>query len=317
MKSNKKTFVLFEAGLAILAVAVGVVMLWGKNDRELDRIAVIVQASDDSQWTAFRYGLKMAAIDEGLELYVVNTSSIVSMKEEKELIEHEIANGADAVVVKPVFEEETEAMLKKIESRIPVMLVESSASADRETSLLPVVQADNYAMGAAAATELLKDYEGSLEGKTLAIVSQDSISEAFLDRKKGLLDTLNDTGVTILQTEPQMLEEGNVKAEIIVALDNAGLITAGKCSAANDLHGALVYGIGKSTEAVYYLDIGAVECLIIPDEFAMGYQSIVEISKCLNNPFYQMQSSIVPHMVMRRDDLFLEENQEILFMMSQ
>lgn len=317
MKSSKKAFVLFEAVLAILAIGVGFVMLWGKNDRTPDRIAVIVQASDDSQWAAFKYGLKMAAMDEGLELYVVNTASMFSMKEEKELIEQEIANGADAVIIKPVFEEGTEAMLKKIESKVPIVLVESSASVDREASLLPVVQADNYAMGAAAATELLGDYEGSLEGKTLAVVSQDNTSEAFVDRQKGLLDTLNDTGVTIMQAEPKMLEEGNVKAEIIVALDNAGLLIAGRCSASNDLHGALVYGIGKSTEAVYYLDIGAVECLVIPDEFAIGYQSIVEISKCFDNPFYQMQSSTVPYTVMRRDDLFLRENQEILFMISQ
>ena len=317
MKNSKKAFILFEAGLAILAAAVGIIMLWGRNDRKLDRIAVIVQASDDSQWAAFQYGLKKAAIDEELELYIVKTSSVVSMKEEKELIEREIANSADAVVIQPVFEEETESVLKKIESKIPVVLVESSASADRESSLLPVIQADNYAMGAAAAAELIGDYEGSLEGKTLAVVSQDSTSQAFLDRQKGLLDTLTDTGVIILQTEPQMLEEGSVRAEIIVALDNAGLIAAGKCSASNELHGALVYGIAKSTEAVYYLDIGAVECLIIPDEFAMGYQSIMEISKCLDNPFYQMQSSMIPYTVMRRDDLFLEENQEILFMTSQ
>ena len=36
----------------------------------------------------------------------------------------------------------------------------------------------------------------------------------------------------------------------------------GEYAAANNLHGALVYGIGNSTEAVYYLDTGIVGCLV-------------------------------------------------------
>lgn len=105
--------------------------------------------------------------------------------------------------------------------------------------------------------------------------------------------------------------------DFVVALDNGSLTTAGEYSAANNLHGALVYGIGNSTEAVYYLDTGAVECLVVPDEFSMGYQSLTETAKRLQNFFYMMEDNTVSHTVIRREELFSEKNQEILFTMSQ
>ncbi|MFR2836002.1 MAG: hypothetical protein ACLTCI_04085 [[Clostridium] nexile] len=36
--------------------------------------------------------------------------------------------------------------------------------------------------------------------------------------------------------------------------------------------GELLYGIGQSTEAIYYLDKGIAECVVVPDEFNVGYQ---------------------------------------------
>lgn len=67
----------------------------------------------------------------------------------------------------------------------------------------------------------------------------------------------------------------------------------------------------------YYLDTGAVECLIVPDSFNVGYQSLTESVKCLRNLLYRMQDTTVSHTVIRREDLFTKENQDILFTMSQ
>ena len=88
-------------------------------------------------------------------------------------------------------------------------------------------------------------------------------------------------------------------------------------AAANDLHGALVYGIGNSTEAVYYLDTGIAGCLVVPDEFNVGYQSLTEAAEILTHYFYKMHDRTVSYTVLRRDTLFSKENQEIIFTMSQ
>ena len=77
-----------------------------------------------------------------------------------------------------------------------------------------------------------------------------------------------------------------------------------------------VYGIGNSTEAVYYLDARWAECLIVPDEFTAGYQCVAETVNALRKTFYQMKNQEVPYTVLTRDNLFSKENQDLLFTLS-
>ena len=87
MKNGRKMFILIEAVLAVMVLVVAIAMLWERRGRDMEKISVIVRNSDDSQWSAFKYGLRMAAEDQGVEMFVVSTGSEMTMEEEKELIE--------------------------------------------------------------------------------------------------------------------------------------------------------------------------------------------------------------------------------------
>jgi len=312
---------LIEMVLGIAAAAVGVMMLWGQTSKSKDKVSVIIENSDDSQWTAFKYGLKMAAMDEELELSIVNTASELTVEEEEQLIVNEIQNGAAAMIVHAVDGSDAEEMLRGLEAKVPIVLVESAASQERSESELPVIQPDNYAMGEAIGQALLQDYGGSLKGKTIGIISADYASEAVLNRQKGLLDAIRDRGGTISWSALGMIKETVVKekpkVDFIIALDNNSVIAAGQAAAANNIHGALLYGIGRSTEAVYYVDKGIAECLVVPDEFSVGYESLREVGKRLDQYFYKIQDKTVSYTVMRQETLFTDMNQEILFTMNQ
>lgn len=323
MKNDKKVFILIETALAVMILVMALFVLQEKSEKNLDKISVIVQNSDDNQWSAFTYGLKMAAEDYKVDMFIVNTGAEVTSEEEKSLIENEISNGADAVIVQPVPGADTEKMLKKINDRIPVMLVESTASMERDATVIPVTEPDHYAMGAVLAEELLKDYNGNLEGKTLGIFSGTGHSEASANRERGFTDRIKDAGAEISWYLSGTFAENGANTletmpgvDLVAALDDNSLTMAGAAAAANNLHGAILYGIGNSTEAVYYLDSGFAECLVVPDEFNVGYRSLAELAKSLGH-FRKAQNQTVSHTVLRRGDLFLEENQEILFTMSQ
>ena len=73
MKSSSKMFILIEAVLAAAAAVLAALMLLGKTGENFDKISVIVQNSDDNQWAAFKYGLKMAAEDHEVEVFVAGT----------------------------------------------------------------------------------------------------------------------------------------------------------------------------------------------------------------------------------------------------
>ena len=118
-------------------------------------------------------------------------------------------------------------------------------------------------------------------------------------------------------SEEQRALEELPGVDLVVALDDMSLASAGQCAAANHLHGAVVYGIGNSTEAAYYLDTGNVECLVVPDEFNVGYQSLTEMAAGLQHHFREVRSRTADFTVIRREELFSEENQELLFTMSQ
>ena len=121
MKNSKKMFIMAEALLTVMVIAVAFIMVREKNGKELDRISVIIQDSEDNQWAAFQYGLKMAEQDLEVRMSVVSTGGALTVEEEKSLIEREIDHGAAAVIVQPV--PGAEEMLRKMANRIPGCLL--------------------------------------------------------------------------------------------------------------------------------------------------------------------------------------------------
>ncbi len=316
MTNSKKWFIVTEASMAVLVLVLALLLFLEKKWNEPRLVSVIVQNSDDSQWSAFRYGLKMAAQDQGMELFVVSTGDGMDLEEEMEVAQREIDRGADAVILQPAAGNEPQALLKKLEQRVPVVLVESAAIKERDASVLPVVEPDHYAMGKALAEELLKDYNGKIDGKSFGIVTENAGSEAGMKRQKGVLDILRNAGAHISWFAQNSLES-QPKVDVVLALDDGSLTAAAEYAAANNLHRALVYGIGHSTEAVYYLDTGIVKCMVVPDAFYMGYQSMTQAAEYLHSYFYYGQDQTVSHTVIRRKELFSKKNQELLFTMSQ
>ena len=160
-------------------------------------------------------------------MFVVSTGGALTVEEEKSAIEWEIDNGRDAVIVQPVPSPDAEEMLKKIENKVPVMLVGYTASGNKDASRLPATGPDNYAMGAALAEELLKDYNGNIKGKTLGILTETTDSPAAVSREKGFTDTLKNTGVEISWSVSGVFDgneedsPGNqAKVDFVIALDD-------------------------------------------------------------------------------------------------
>lgn len=324
MKKARNKFILMEAILALLVIIFTVIMLREKEKENLEKVSVIIQNADDSRWAAFKYGLKMAAQDQQVELSVVNMGTGLTAEEQKNMISREIENGAKAIILQPVPGDDTEIILKRIGIKYPVMLVEEKTTVQNKKSALPVTEPDHVAMGETLAKELLHDYDGKLEGKRVGIVVESKNSESAKSRENGFREALKGTGVNIVWSIANDEQEDGVKnlqnqskVDIVAALDDDSLVLAGESAYYGNLHGALVYGIASSTEAVYYLDAGSAQCLVVPNEFNVGYKSMTETAKKLNHYFYKMNSETVSYTVLRQENLFSEENQKILFTMSQ
>ena len=321
MMNNKKGFVLTEVILMIMVIGLALMMISGQNKKALDKVSVILENAGDSQWSALKYGLKMAAEEEGIELAVVDVEEGLDAEAQKKVFEREIEDGADALIVQPVLDKNDQEVLKKIEKRVPVMLVGYEAEKGETRYDLPVIKEDNYEMGQALAEEMLKDFEGNIEEKKIGLLLASTDSNMLSSRECGFKDALEDKNANILELSLDSLldreENTESKVDIVIALDDSNLTAIGEYLASSQPHGELLYGIGQSTEAIYYLDKGIAECVVVPDEFNVGYQSPSEVARKLDHYFENMKKQTVSYSVIRKETLFSKENQELLLTMSQ
>ena len=143
-------------------------------------------------------GQKVAAADKKTEVFVVSTAGSLSVQEEENLIEREIANGASGIIVEPANGEKTEKMLKEVEKKVPVVLVESLASSDGTETKMPVTGADNYAMGKSVGRGIIKRLRRKYKREKDRLVSGEENAEAISERAEGVRAVLEEKQADIL-----------------------------------------------------------------------------------------------------------------------
>lgn len=74
-------------------------------------------------------------------------------------------------------------------------------------------------------------------------------------------------------------EKWNLGADIVIALENSETERAVDYMQENQIsvNNCVLYGVGNSEKAVYELDKGRIQALLVPNEFHMGYQSVKEL----------------------------------------
>ena len=328
MSRNKRTFIITELLLGVLLVIVIGFITYNKLNQKPERIAVVMADVDESHSAAFKYGMKMAASEYGVDVVMISRENMNNMSEEIDVIKQEINKNADAVIFKPTAEKEADEKslntLVRINKKIPIMVVGDQAGSESFKSLNKV-EFDQYSMGADLAQKLLADNNGTLSGKKIGIYCENTESDACKKRINGIKNTLAESGCDVMwivsgisDTGERINLQSQRKVDIVLAIDDASVAYAAKEASDNNLQGALVYGIGNSTEAIYYLDSGWTEALITPDEFAAGYKSVVELVDILRgekNP--SISGKTISYQLLTRNNLFDEENKKLLYAISQ
>ena len=323
MMNEKRGFVVTELVLAGVILILALNMILGKHEKELEKVVVVLQDAEDNQWAALKYGLKMAAEEYEVEFSVVDLEEGASAESQKSIIEGEVENGADALIIQPISVGDTKKMLKSIERKVPVMLIEEEVCGKSGSSLFPVAKADDQQMGKELAEEVMHDFEGNIGAKRIGILINEMDSAAIKKRAEGAKMVLERSGATIEEISiddflwGEYTEDKGNGMDIIVALNDRNLTALGEYFADNQPQREMLYGVGHSTEAVYYLDKGIVEAVVVPDEFNVGFQSLSEVAKKLKSHFGKMKKRKISYTVIRKETLFTKENQEIILTMSQ
>lgn len=312
MRKNRLSVILFSAVIlsVIIYSAYGMVNQ-GKEDDYIS-VSVIVNDSSNARWDVFREGLEQGAEDNQVHLNLVSTGSFQNAQEERVIVRRELEGDADGVIVDP-YSSEADSVLPG-ESAYPVVLVESGIETD---TLFTSVMTDHMKLGERLADAVIKAGETKV-----GILSGNQSQLGMRQRLKGVKERLAEAGVEIswvlsareLNKKIHNTEYFvNNKVNAVISLENNETEKAVDLLSDNGGIFWRIYGEGRSEKAVYYLDKGLIQELEVPNEYYMGYQSMVLAAQNIRYHTEKTEQVEVEFFSVTKENLYDEETSRILF----
>lgn len=283
----------------------------GKEDDYI-AVSVIVNDSSNARWDAFRAGLEQGAEDCHVHLNLVSTGTFRDVREEYAIVNRELEGEADGVIVAP-YSSEADTILP-LEPAKPVVLVETGLKTDK---LFSSVMTDHAKFGKSLA-------EAAVKGKAscVGILSGNQRQQGMKQRLSSVKSYLEESGIEIKWVLSE--KELNKKIETpeyftdhpvdsVISLENDETEKAVDIISANTNVSWNLYGEGRSEKLMYYLDKGVIQELAVPNEYYMGYQSMVLVSQKIRYYTDETEQSEVEFYMISKENLYDEETSRILF----
>lgn len=167
MSKNKRNFIITELLLGVLLVIGIGFIAYNKLNEKPERIAVVMADVDESHSAAFKYGMKMAASEYGVDVVMISKENLNNMSDEIDVIKQEINKKLMRSFSSRQKKNDRRKSLNtliRINKKTPIMVVGDQAGSESFKSL-NTVEFDQYSMGAKLAQKLLADNNGTLSGK--------------------------------------------------------------------------------------------------------------------------------------------------------
>ena len=229
----------------------------------------------------------------------------------------------DAFILCPAPGTDTKEMLDWLgEQKKPfVLLTEDVYTGEQpEASGYATVKPDNYQIGYTLGTQLITQDEDGLKGKRIGVIAGRSKTEASVNRIQGLKDALEKQDCEIAweyneesDTDICAVVDAQESVDYMVVMDTQALDTLGEHAENGVYKDAKIFGVGTSMKSIALLDAGQVQCLVIPDGYGIGYESVEEIEKELTRTFYTLKSHEKEVKVIYKEDLFSDEIERFLY----
>lgn len=316
MNKNRIYMTILVAVLLAIIIYVSNGMLNAGKEEEYYTVSVILDNSSSDRWNAFKEGLEQGAEEHHIHLNVVSTGKMSGMNEEYTLIGRELENGADGLIVE-LWGEDEEGIFAGTTVSKPVVLVENNV---QSANLYTTVAPDYFKLGMAIGKAVLDgEADRNLRVGVLAGKKEKNSLQQCL---KGLEKALESTEVSVdwvLRGE-EVLGNYEMKGylethpvDVLVTLDNEETEWAVDFLLENEELPIHLYGEGRSEKAVYYLDKGLIETLVVPNEFYMGYRSVELLARMIGYHVADTEQDEVEYLVVTRDNLYEKDVEKVLF----
>lgn len=275
-------------------------------------VSVIVSNSGSDRWNAFKEGLDQGADEAGLYLNVVSASAFSRAEEEYGIIERELKNGADGIIVALCDTADSGGRLSELVPEDRIVLIGSDLDLEGGHAL---VRPDAQAIGESIARMILDEKE--TEEKTLGVLTGNQQTLAGRQKLEAFRKKIEEAGREIrfcAETGTEFLEEMKHAPDILAALDSDAMEAAlDVLMDGGQAADCILYGEGRSERAVYYLDRGRIRGMVVPDEYAMGYESAQLIQKQLEHAGSSTTQIETGFISVTKEKMYDKEAEKILF----
>ena len=280
-------------------------LLNGGKEEPHYSVSVVIGNSGSDQWNAFKEGLNQGAKESGIYLDIVSSSAFSGLAEEYTILERELENGADGVIAALCDTSDPGGRLEEIAGKNQIVLIASDLDLENGYAL---VQPDPHKIGRAIAEMVLKE---NVDGKTVGVVSGNQRTLAGRQRLAGFQARMQEkcadfTASFLTKTEAELEKEMKTPPDILVALDSSAMQK-------KETSKVRLYGEGRSERAVYCLDRGMIQGMVVQDEYAMGYESARLIRKCLEHSTGSMTQVETGFISVTKEEMHEKEAEKILF----
>lgn len=321
MKNNKRALSWLLLILVITLLIVTITQCKAEDNKDI-KIIYVTKVLDDNNafWFSLIEGAQIAAKEYGVDLTVVAPDSEKDYKKQNELIEKAIAQNPDAILLSPAENEKTLPAAKKIkEAGIKLILIDSQMEEPIEDALIAT---DNYEAGIKVG-ELVKDL--IKEDSKIAIVSHVQGTSTAIAREAGLRDSLGEDEEKIIDvvfSDSEYERAFEVTKELLQVHPDVDIIAGlneysaiGAARAVRDLgltNSIKLVGFDSSQEEIQLLEAGIFEGIVVQKAFNMGYIGLETAVNILKGEDVAANIDSGSNVV-RKDDIYTEENQKLLF----
>lgn len=322
MKSkHRKILILLVICAVALVVSTVLLTVHHNTSRSLTVIYIPKSSMQNNDfWASVRAGAETSAKENDVTLEVMAPPDETHIEEQSKLIEEAAARHPDAIAVAPASRTENTEALKLVKrTGIPLVYVDSMTDEDLADA---TVSTDNVAAGAKMAEPML---ETLTDDDKIAIVSHVKESSTAQEREEGFRKGLgthasqivatvysNSSVDTAYQVTLDLLEK-NPDIGYIACLNEDSAVGAARAVEELGLSGSIVLvGFDNSTEEIEGLEEGTFKAIVVQKAFTMGYFGIEKAAELARGKTVDHETDSGSALV-TRDNMYTEENQEILF----
>lgn len=281
-RKSKVLIFLYLIFLVILFLMCSTDLIIKEKEREIYKVAVIIEDVRDDNYENFRKGMDQAAIELNADVRFITLYEKLNAEGQMELIDREQRDGVDALIVAPVEGRRMADALKENQVTVPTVILESEPGQRAEEGKGKIT-IDYQEMGRMLAGKIKERIPENCQVLLVEDASGKSGAErGFLE---GTAEALKESGCSCRFEKP---EGEDAYREMFGSLPEQGaVVVAGSPETLTEIAGFLeesagtserlagLYGRGNTLAILDDLDSGMITGLCVTDEFSRGYFSVL------------------------------------------